>query len=79
MSLATSKETDALFSALASSGAYTDLFSFFLKQEREEREQLKELAIGALTKPELSNLAQVQLGRCAALSDLVGYVRKFIK
>lgn len=79
MSLTTNKETDALFTALASSGAYMDLYSFFLRQEREEQDKLTELAVGALTKPELTNLAQVQLGRCAALSDLVGYVRKFIK
>lgn len=79
MSLTTNKETDALFTALASSGAYTDLYSFFLRQEREEQDKLTELAVGALTKPELTNLAQVQLGRCAAMGELVSYARKFMK
>lgn len=79
MSLTTNKETDALFTALASSGAYMDLYSFFLRQEREEQDKLTELAVGALTKPELTNLAQVQLGRCAAMGELVSYAQKFMK
>ena len=75
----TTEETNKLFTALASSGAYKELVSVLESVVAYEKEQLSTVAVAALTKPELSSGAKIQLGRCFMMEDLVEYARKFVK
>lgn len=79
MSLTTNKEVETLFNALASSGAYMDLYSFFTKTADAEKKKLTELAVGSLAKPELRDTAMMQLGRSMMLDELISFMRQFIK
>lgn len=79
MSLTTNKDVEALFNALASSGAYMDLYSFFTKIADAEKEKLMELAVGALTKPELRDAAELQFGRSMMMDEITSFMRQFIK
>lgn len=79
MSLTTNKEVEALFNALASSGAYMDLYSFFTKTADAEKKKLTELAVGALAKPELRDAAELQLGRSVMMDELILFMKQFIK
>ena len=79
MSLTTNKDVEALFNALASSGAYMDLYSFFTKIADAEKEKLMELAVGALAKPELRDAAELQLGRSVMMDELTSFMKQFTK
>lgn len=79
MSLTTNKDVEALFNALASSGAYMDLYSFFTKCADAEKQTLMELAVGALAKPELRDAAELQLGRSMMMDEITSFMRQFIK
>ena len=64
---------------MAYAGAYMDLYSFFTKIADAEKEKLMELAVGALTKPELRDAAELQFGRSVMMNELISFMKQFIK
>lgn len=75
----TKKDVDQLFGLMASNGIYVHLLDYLSACKKEEELRLKEYAIAALTKADLRDYAQKQLGRHEFVNDLLEFMQEFTK
>lgn len=75
----TKKEVDQLFGLMSSSSGYGHLLDYLSACKKEEELRLREYAIAALTKADLRDYAQKQLGRYEFVKDLLEFMQEFTK
>lgn len=75
----TKKEVDQFFGLLSSSSGYPHLLDYLSACMNEEERQLKDYAIAALTKADLRDCAQKQLGRHEFIKELLTFMQSFTK
>lgn len=78
MSQAAPTNSGLLFQTLASSGGALDaLVDYWKELLKENVEKQNELAVHALCKPELVSVAQIQVGKCQMLQELIDHANTF--
>lgn len=75
----TKKEVDQLFGLMSSSSGYAHLLDYLSACMNEEEQRLKDYAISSLTKADLRDYAQKQLGRHEFAKELLTFMQSFTK
>lgn len=71
-------DVDQMFQVLAGNGSvHASLVDYFKALFADEMEESMTLAIGALSRPDLSHAASVKVGRSELLRDLVTFIESF--
>lgn len=71
-------DVDQMFQVLAGNGSVHASFVDYLRGLRaDEFEEAMTLAVGALSRPELSHAASVKVGRAELLRDLETFIKSF--
>lgn len=74
------EKSNSVFQVLAQSGPLLhELASYWKDLHRSSTEELNELAIRALYDPAVASRAQIQLGRCYAIQDMINLAESFRK
>ena len=73
------RDVDQLFGLMSSSSGYVHLLDYLSACMNEEEQRLRDYAISALTKSDLRDCAQKQLGRHEFAKDLLTFMQSFTK